>query len=112
VEYFFDYLRSFNEDVCDNMLDLGIYTHIEPLYIVDTNVTANKVKESVDLYTKDDVIGVRYKELYKYEELGKVATENHIYQYIDSVFTLTGEDELTRVGLTDDHEMSTRLVSG
>lgn len=109
LEYYFDYLRSFNEDYCDKMIDLGVYSFIEPLYIVETNVTANRVKDSVDLSSSDYVAGIKYRELYRYEELGTIATENHIYEYIDSVFSINAEGDMTKVALTDDAYMSLRF---
>jgi hypothetical protein len=112
LEYYFDYLRSLNERYLDGLVDLGIYNYIEPFHVVDTNITANDVKDTIDLAVHDNVIGIRYRELYQYEDIGMLATEHYLYEYVDTIFGKISRDlDRFRVTLTDDYVMTIRVQS-
>jgi len=60
----------------------------------------------------DDAIGIKYSELYQYEDLGRVATEQYLFTFLDTAFDRSKEDPtINIVALTDDSSLSHRHIN-
>jgi hypothetical protein len=80
-----------------------------PLHPIYTHMDAETVKDSIDLSVNDNAIGIKYSELYQFEDLGRVATEQYLHELVDKVFLPSAEDPTVRiVSLTDDMSLTHR----
>jgi len=102
LENHYNTLRNLNLNYFNNFIDFGIFSFIDPVHKIYTHIDAETVKDSVDLSTNDNVIGIKYSELYQYEDLGRVATEQYLFELIDDAFRQQGSGDLNVVSLTDD----------
>jgi hypothetical protein len=107
LEYYYNYLRILNSRYFNNFIDFSAFSFVEPNHIVQTHLDAEIVKSSIDLAVSDNAIGVKYSELYQYEDLGRVATEQYLFDMLDGVFLpYAGTEEVRLVTLTDDSTLA------
>jgi len=70
------------------------------------------VKSTIDLSLDDSAIGVKYSELYQYEDLGRVATEQYLFRFLDKVFHKNISDPyISSVSLSDDITLTQRHLT-
>jgi len=85
---------------------------MKPYHKIITHVDADIVKNTIDLSVDDDAVGVKYSELYQYEDMGRVATEQHIFSFLDKVFYKIDEDsDLSSVYLSEDGTQTYRHLT-
>jgi hypothetical protein len=107
LEYYYYYLRNLNKNYFNKFIDFGLFTFIEPLTPITTHIDADFVKDSIDLSVEEAPVGIKYSELYKFEDLGRVATEQHIFGLLEPAFSkVAGDDTINVVILTDDHTLN------
>lgn len=111
-ETYLDYLRYLNETYINNMVDLGIFSFTKPMHTITTHIDADIVKSSIDLSLDDSAIGVKYSELYQYEDLGRVATEQYLFKFLERAFYQSVDDpSINFVSLSEDTTVTQRHVS-
>jgi len=111
-EYYLDYLRSCNETYFNNMVDLGIFSFIKPMHMITTHMDADVVKSTIDLSLDDSAVGVKYSELYQYEDLGRVATEQFLFKFLEKVFHRSIDDpSISFVAMSDDTTVTQRNLT-
>lgn len=107
TEYFFEYLRGLNSRYLAKFMDFSLFSFVEPVHFINTHLDADAVKNTIDLSVSDNAVGIKYSELYQYEDLGRVATEQYLFNFLDTAFTQSREDpSVNVVALTDDVSLS------
>jgi len=111
-EYFLDYLRSINGTYLNNIVDLGIFSYTKPIHLITTHMDADIVKSTIDLSIDDSAIGVKYSELYQYEDLGRVATEQYLFRFLEKAFYRSVDDPtISFVALSEDTTVTQRHIT-
>ena len=102
LEHYYNNLRNINSTYLNNFVDFGFFSFIEPVHSIRTHLDAEIVKNTIDLGVSDNAIGVKYSELYQYEDLGRVATEQYLFDLLDKTFASSSDPTISIVALTDD----------
>jgi len=94
------------------MIDLGIFSFTKPMHTIKTHIDADIVKSSIDLSLDDSAIGIKYSELYQYEDLGRVATEQYLFRFLEKAFYRSVDDpSINFVSLSEDTTITQRHVT-
>lgn len=112
LEYRFEYLRNLNSRYFGNLIDFTLFGFVQPVHTIVTHIDAEIVKSSIDLSLSDDAIGIKYSELYQFEDLGRVATEEYLFTFLDSAFDRSKDDPtINIVALSDDTSLAHRHIN-
>lgn len=107
LENHYYHLRYLNETYFGKFFDFGIFGFVPPLHAIITHADADTVKDTIDLAISDNIAGVKYSELYQYEDVGRVATEQYLFELLDSAFQKSRDNpNVNIVALTDDRTLT------